>query len=67
MFVDGASVVVAQGILRVEANELIIVLDGKRILPQLFVGAAPVVVGLGKLGVEADGLIEVLDGSLILT
>ena len=51
-------------ILGVEADGLVVVLDGTLEFAQVVVGAAPEEVGIDILGVEADGLVIVLDGPL---
>jgi len=61
-----ALVVAGIGMLRVEADGLVVVLDAPLELPQVAVGVAPVVVGIGMLRVEVNSLVVVLDSPLEL-
>ena len=64
--VGRAPVVVDDGVLRVEADGLVVVLYRTLVLAKVVVGITPVVVGVGVLGVEADGLVVVLYRSFVL-
>ena len=52
-----APVVVSQSKLGVQADGLVVVLDGTLGLAQLVKGEAPVIIGQGKLRIEPDSLI----------
>ena len=60
--VDVASVIVGLNILRVEADGLIIVLNGLVKLPLAAVGSRPIDVGHSQVGVKLNGLVAVGDG-----
>ena len=64
--VGEATVVVGLGILGVDPDGFIVVLDCPLVLIHVGVGEATVVVGVGVLGVDPDGFIVVLDCPLVL-
>ena len=62
-----ASVAVGTCVPGVEADGLVVVLDGSLVLAQVAVGDAPVVVSINMLRIQAYGLIVVLDGPLVVS
>src|SRR5664280_642671 len=58
---------VGQGIIRLQADGLVKILDGPLQLAKVVVSNPPVVVEFGILRIQADGLIEIINGTLILT
>ncbi len=54
------------GVLGIEADGLVKVLNGSLVLAQPPVGNTPVVVSVKVLGIEANGLVIVLNGSWVL-
>jgi len=58
---------VRQGIIRLQADGLVKILDGPLQLAKVIVSNPPVVVEFGILRLQADGLIEIINGMLILT
>ena len=58
---------VGQGIIRLQADGLVKILDGTLQLAKVIVSNPPVVVECGILRLQADGLIEIINGMLILT
>jgi len=60
--VSVTAVVVDEGVLRIEADRLVVVLDRSLELAFEDIGVRPVVERGSELGVELDRLVEVLDG-----
>ena len=64
--VGNTPVVVGRSVVRVQLDDLVVVLYRLLVLALPTVGITPVVVGQGVFRVQLDGLIVVIDGPLVL-
>src|ERR1039457_2062397 len=61
-----SAIVEGTGVVRIELDGLVVVVDGAVVLAFVEVGVAAIGEGQGVVRIELDGLVEILDGAVVL-
>ena len=61
-----AAIVIGNHIFRIEADRLVVILDGAVVIALAGVGAAAIVIGRRICRIESDRLVVLLDGAVVI-